>query len=114
MREIKFRAWHIPTKTMHSVRKIDFESGQVRAGVFIGNFDWKDGSDAFVLMQSTGLIDKNEKEVFEGDLVQHPDFPTVLRVEWDHDQWGLFDNICNEASLSEDCEIKGNIYEGHK
>lgn len=65
-REIKFRAW-------------DLEDEQMSYPIFLGdetaNFE-KYGKelnpgDDLVVMQSTGLLDKNGKEVFEGDIVKY-------------------------------------------
>lgn len=45
----------------------------------LGNHIW---------MQSTGLTDKNGKEIFEGDLVRHADYGSVSVVEWSNGNWG--------------------------
>lgn len=63
MRKIKFRCWY--DNRMHKVVSIDFTYKKINLfGADIINFE--DG----ILMQYTGIKDKNGKEIYEGDIVK--------------------------------------------
>jgi len=69
MREIKFRAWDKKRKVIVNPDKFYLDINYI----YVNN---KDGSgywikeDDYVLMQYTGLKDKNNKEIYEGDIVK--------------------------------------------
>ena len=70
MREIKFRAWDLKTKTMHTVENINF-SGRETVTVQYNPIK-KISLDSVYLMQYIGVQDKNGVEIYEGDIIRSP------------------------------------------
>lgn len=67
-----FRAWNKATKEMHEaddIVSLNFEKKQICVKtLFFGQLSYYDFDD-IILMQSTDLKDKDDKEIFEGDVV---------------------------------------------
>lgn len=120
MREIKFRCWDKENKEMLEVQKLDYADsydGQpmVRTTMYNDYFDTED----MILMQYTGLHDKNGTEIYEGDVVKI-DCPTMkmtgeIKYSEMSAMFYIYDVIEDiEETLwyqKEEYEVIGNIYE---
>ena len=114
MRDIKFRAWDKKRKMIISWRQLFYEETSPGEYLHRALID----SD-YILMQYTGLKDKNGKEIFEGDILRDVNNP-----EWKYEiLWGLYEwrmslhgkkqttMFRHDQKGHYEYEVIGNIYE---
>lgn len=117
----KFRCFNRKTKKMYEVDSLHLDSENEWVWVHYYNpiYD-KDlkiqiEHPKCILMQSTGLKDKNGKLIYEGDILQQPQFPHKVVCEWYKDGFWL-NGFMNGAkrelrNMHNWYEVIGNIYE---
>lgn len=138
MRRLQFRAWDIIAEKMDEVCELDNTADYDR--IWHVKFEHGGKDQAWtpnvIIMQWTGLYDKNNKPIYEGDIVkpwpEHPAFVfkneegnrrleyTAGQVMWQSSGWYVGQRCLGATEMSEfatcDCcpcglEIIGNIYE---
>jgi uncharacterized phage protein (TIGR01671 family) len=121
MRAIKFRAWDSDEKLMIQWFPQFFSDMSPVTGF---GSEFPDSEGSIVLMQYTGLKDKNGVEIYEGDIVQ-TGYAGIAAVAF-HTKNIASCGCCFEAfsgsgfaafnklyglGLDDECEVIGNIYE---
>ena len=115
---IKFRAWHNELGRMMSISDMWFNVdslGEIGLNDAVMNDYITVYPDEIKLMQSTGLKDKNGKEIFEGDIVSiDTDEFDLLFIKYESGiYWLMDDEECVEhlSDYYKYVSIVGNIYE---
>lgn len=115
----KFRAWDKKLKKMFEVSFIDFDTKLIGLNIDLEIiiFDFDDVN----LMQSTGLFDKNGKEIFEGDIVKMAKdvYSDLTYYEIVRHRGGAYRLESNQHGCElwlrhTNCEVIGNIYENQE
>ncbi len=127
-REIKFRAWNEEKGIMMLPGSVDLFihfDGTINHHD-LGIVQGSNNTPQMMLMQYTGLKDKNGKEIYEGDIVQGEH--AIYSIHWDgrmaqfkakveqtksvlirHNSFPLWQYIEDDGRCR--CEVIGNIYE---
>ena len=117
----RYRAWDSWRKRMSAVDRIYIDTEGVRLYDDFGEY-WRDFRDV-KLMQSTGLKDKNDKEIFEGDILDYNGRKALVR--WHGSYASFIYRFADELQKRNSewkplylaymkCEIIGNIYENRE
>ncbi|WP_204207293.1 YopX family protein [Mammaliicoccus sciuri] len=113
---MKFKVWDKRNERMIEWIDLDFskDNGEDFITVFEPTGVVRGAIISPILLQSTGLLDKNGTEIFEGDIVKN-EINEVGYIEWSKCRFNFCDSVGHFYLFSigarQPFEILGNIYE---
>ena len=118
MRKLKFRCWDTSQNKMrYDVTGFEHSTDNEMGGIFLNGDYFEIPTNP--TMQFTGILDKNGKEIYEGDIIFNDMSENKASVKWDKtlasytvidedSSWLYFHEIFDDLNCY---EIIGNIYE---
>lgn len=127
----KYRVWVTTEKRMFfldDILDIDYENKEIVTQQVYFENGLPDDRDVYCydfdeieLIQSTGLKDKNDKEIFEGDIVKmskdvysEPTYYEIVRHYGGAYRLESKQHGCELWLRHTDCEVVGNVYENRE
>ena len=120
-REIKFRCWDTEDEqwyyfVLHSTKEDMEKADHINFAGKVYHYLYTQRLDSKSWGEYTGLKDKNDKEIYEGDIIhiEKTQYPSLgeetIKVEWLEGITGYFP-FRNYSYIQDKIEVIGNIYE---